>query len=176
VSPFAYDGAAREVLARLKYRNTRAALPWLALEVAAAVRAGSPRRLPDVVTWAPTTRTRRRGRGYDQGELLARAVAARLRIPARALLVRESGVAQTGRTRMARWSSPPRFRPVGPLARALTVLVIDDVATTGATLAAAAHALTEAGAARVVGATAARTPRAAHTVLPASTRAQARGE
>jgi predicted amidophosphoribosyltransferase len=109
----------------------------------------------DVVTWAPTTVARRRQRGFDHAELLARSVARGLSVPARSLLRREPGPPQTGLAAAAR-----RRGPVFAAARraSRSVLLVDDVATTGATLAAAAAALRGAGAQRVVAVTAARTP------------------
>lgn len=158
VAAFAYEGAVREALARLKYRNARSALPVLA--DALVERLGEePFPGPiDVVTWPPTTPARRRGRGFDQAEHLARAVGRGLGLPVRPCLTRRAGPSQTGRS--------ARERRRGPLFVAnpvdgLRVLIIDDVATTGATLAAAARALRSAGARWVGGATVARTPRRA---------------
>jgi ComF family protein len=149
---FAYEGVARELIARVKYRNARAAVAWLADAMAARAATSGV----DVVTWAPTTPERRRARGFDHAELLARAVSRRLRVPTRALLARRPGPPQTGAGRDARGAGP-RFavaRPVG----GLRVLVVDDVVTTGATLTAAASALRRAGAHAVTGLVAARTP------------------
>jgi predicted amidophosphoribosyltransferase len=146
----AYEGAGREIVARLKYRNERAALAWLADRMAAVAPAGA-----QVITWAPTTTRRRRRRGFDQAELLARAIAARLDLPCRSLLRRRPGPPQTGRSRSDRQRGPYFTARRG----ADHVLVVDDVCTTGATLAAASAALRRAGAAAVVAVTAARTPR-----------------
>ncbi|MDQ4133009.1 MAG: ComF family protein, partial [Actinomycetota bacterium] len=79
-----YDGVGRELVARLKYRNARAALPFLAAAMAALV----DRDTVDAVTWAPTTARRRRQRGFDHAQLLARAVARRMAVPCVALLRR----------------------------------------------------------------------------------------
>jgi predicted amidophosphoribosyltransferase len=147
----AYEGPARELVARLKYRNHRTTLAGLAGAMAATVTA-----VPDVVTWAPTTTDRRRARGFDHAELLARAVASILRRPCRPLLMRGAGPAQTGR--------PLAERRVGPDLTVATpsvpphVLVVDDVVTSGATCAAAAAALRRAGATTVDVVAAARTP------------------
>lgn len=155
-----YEGAARELIARLKYRNDRAALGWLA-EGMARLRQPPP---GAVVTWAPTSARRRRQRGFDQAELLAVAVARRWRVPCRGLLRRSAGDAQTGLS-VAERRRGPSFTVArearSALARATAVIVIDDVTTTGSTLTAAARALRQAGAPWVGAVTAARRPRLA---------------
>jgi predicted amidophosphoribosyltransferase len=157
-----YDGAGRELVARLKYRNARSSLPFLARGMAAV----SP---PDVevVTWAPTTPARRRARGFDQARLLARAVARELGLPCRPLLRRQPGPAQTGRDAMARRGGPAFAARPG--LRNLKVLLVDDVVTTGATVAAAGRALRAAGAGAVHVVAAARTApsrRRVHSGMP----------
>lgn len=150
VALLAYDGPGRQLVSRLKYRNERAALGRLAAALAAAAPPG------EVVTWVPTTADRRRERGFDQAELLARRVARPLGLPCRRLLRRRPGPAQTGRSRAERRAAPPAFTARRPAAG--TVLLVDDVVTTGATAAAAARALRATGADRVVLLAAARTP------------------
>ena len=116
--------------------------------------AGLPPPLPSVVTSAPTTRDRRQERGFDHAALLAGHVARRLHRPQRRLLVRDPGAPQTGLAAHARKQGPViRTCERSPT----TVLVVDDVATTGTTLAASAAALRAAGAEHVVAITAART-------------------
>ena len=151
VAVLTFEGVGRDLVLGLKYRNRRGVVGPLAAAMAAAVGAGRP----DVVTWAPTTRVRRQQRGFDQSELLARAVARQLDRPCRSLLQRRPGPPQTGRDGLA--------RAIGPDLRARQrvpghVLVVDDVTTTGATLSAAATALRERGAVVVDAVTAAATP------------------
>lgn len=158
VAVFAYEGAVREALARAKYRNARAALPALAGLLIDRLRAeGAPGGISalDGVTWPPTTPQRRRRRGFDQAEYLARAVADGLGLPARPLLSRGPGPPQTGRSRRER-AEGPVFVPRRVTGRVL--LLVDDVGTTGATLVSAAGALRRAGAMTVGAATVARTP------------------
>src|SRR5699024_6179003 len=93
-----YDGVGRDLVVALKFRGRHAAVPWLADRLAEL--AGDMG--VQVVTWAPTSRSRRRSRGFDQAELLARRVARRLIVPWRRCLVRLPGPAQTGRDRAAR--------------------------------------------------------------------------
>ncbi|MEZ5218022.1 MAG: phosphoribosyltransferase family protein [Ilumatobacteraceae bacterium] len=135
----AFDGSGRRLLLAMKYGNGRTLADPLAELMAAAVVGDH-----DLVTWAPTSARRRHRRGFDQGELLARALARRLGLPCRALLRRVGRGGQTGRSRDERLGTPPRF--VARPARApWRVLLVDDVVTTGATMAAAERALRRAG-------------------------------
>ena len=139
VAAWPFDGVARQLVLALKFRHRRVAAGVLAAAVV--------RRLPlhrfDLVTWAPTSARRVRGRGYDQAELIARAVARQLRVPCRRLLYRAHSAPQAGKSRRERLTGPAfRARQARP---GLHVLVVDDVVTTGATLQAAAQALRGAG-------------------------------
>jgi len=150
-----YDDAARVLVTAVKYRNARASLAVLAPAAAALVP-----ELPDgtTVTWAPTTPERVRRRGFDQAELLARTVARRLGLPVRALLERRPGPHQTGRPAAERRHHGPVVRARLPVTS--SVLLVDDVCTTGTTLSACAVALREGGAEAVHGLVLARTPAA----------------
>lgn len=146
-----YDEVARSVVTAVKYRNARASIEGLAPALASLV-APIERQ---VVTWAPTTPDRARERGFDQAELLARAVARLLDLPVRCCLRRLAGVHQTGRSASERRGAPRFVTPGGAPS---SVLVVDDVCTTGATLSAAAATLRAAGALTVHGLVLARTP------------------
>ena len=110
----------------------------------------------DVVTWAPTTPARRRRRGFDQAELLARVVASELRRPCLCLVSRRPGPPQTGRSEAERAGNPVFDAVRGAEGR--RVLLIDDVVTTGATVAAAGRVLADSGAVRVHALAAAHPP------------------
>jgi len=147
-----YDAGAREALIALKNRGERARVTALAAALAKLV----PPVPGLVVTWAPTGAGRRRARGFDQAELLARAVARRCGLPVVSLLRRLPGPAQSGRSGGERQVNP-RFAARRRCGQ--PVLVVDDVATTGATLRAAAAALRAAGVPEVHGLVVARAPR-----------------
>jgi len=152
---FAYEGVARELVARAKYRNERRFLAVVARELARVVETAPV--AFDLVTWAPASPARIWEHGVDHGELLARAVARLLGVRAMCCLRRGPGSPQTGLDARARRRGP--LLRAGRCVAGATILVVDDVATTGGTLASAARALQAAGAATVLAATLARTPR-----------------
>jgi ComF family protein len=156
-----FTGLVKDLIVGLKYRNRRRLAAHLAEQLARRL---DPTQI-DVVTWAPTSRGRANRRGYDQAELLARALAARWRKPCRRMLFRRHGSAQTGRTRSERLRGPEFASRA--LRRPPRVLVVDDVVTTGATLFAARSALLAAGARSVVLAAVAATPDAPRQASPA---------
>lgn len=159
-----YDERSSRFITEAKYHNARTGLVELARWAARMV----PVAVLDelwLVTWAPTTDQRRRERGFDQGRIIAGVVGRTLGLPTRNLLRRGKGSAQTGRTRSERLRGPDLIArrvvdAAGPPTpgRPCGVLIVDDVCTTGATLSAAAAALSDAGHAALHGLVIARTP------------------
>jgi predicted amidophosphoribosyltransferase len=115
--------------------------------------------VPDAVAWVPLSWRRRGARGFDQAEVLAGLVAVRLGLDAVPLLsrVRETTAQATRTGRERRGSLRGAFAPTGRAPP--SVLLVDDVLTTGVTAAACAAALREGGAGRVAVLTAARSCR-----------------
>lgn len=158
VALLSYRGTARELVARLKFRNQRAACAWLGRGMAELVR----EQAVDIVTWAPANPAHVRARGFDHGALLAKVVARCLSVPAEGLLERGRGASLTGRSAGERVGGPPlkprfvRGRTWPLMGR--NVLLVDDVITTGATLSSAAQQLRSMGAASILAVAAAHTP------------------
>ena len=96
----------------------------------------------DVVTWVPASPVNRRRRGYDQGLLLARSVARHVELPVQRLLTRR-GDQQRGKDREQRLAAMELW-PACTIPA--SVLIIDDVVTTGASLCQSADALRRGGA------------------------------
>ncbi len=147
-----FVGPVRAALHDLKYAGERRLAEPLGVAVArrwARVGIGT-----EVVVPVPVHAVRERGRGYDQAALIAAVVARELGLPlVRALERARSTVAQfeLGRDERAAnvagaFHVPASIAGAEPCPRDAWVLLVDDVVTTGATLAACAAALESAGA------------------------------
>lgn len=153
VAAFAYEGALRRVLSRLKYgaaaRLARplaeAATPHLALVVEALPGA--------VLVPVPVHVDRQRQRGYNQAALIAQHLSPVLGLAVVPVLVRLRPTQQQHRlNRTERLRNLRQAFAVGSGSRAPPeVLLVDDILTTSATLEACAAALRQAGAQRVMG-------------------------
>ncbi len=141
-----HAGEAAAMVRSLKYGRSTALVTTIAGRMAEVAPAA------DVVTWAPCTPERRRRRGFDPAELLARALARRLGLPVRSCLRRLDRQPQTARSRAGRLAGPDLTARKGRIGG--RVLVVDDVCTTGSTLRAAAAALRAGGASSVAAAVA----------------------
>jgi len=157
-SPLAYDGAARALVAGLKYRGAVGIAETMAAQVVTGAPAGLFERVELVPV--PLSARRRRRRGFNQAERLAEALARRTGLRVNDCLERTgAGRPQVGRDRTERLAAidgtiAVRLRaPPPPRA-----LLVDDVLTTGATLGACAAALRAAGSRWVEGVVYARTP------------------
>jgi ComF family protein len=113
----------------------------------------------DLVTAVPVGVVRRAERGYNQAALLAWPVASACSLPYRskALLKTRETRSQVGLNRLERRQNVElAYQASQELVAGKKVLLIDDVATSGATLDACTKALLEAGAVQVYGLTLAR--------------------
>jgi len=107
--------------------------------------------LTGTIVPVPSTRLRSLGRGFDPAAEIAAAISLRTGAPVRSVLSRADLGRQLGRRRAQRIGRPPHVRLRGEAPR--SALLIDDVLTTGATLAACARALRGGGSIRVAAVT-----------------------
>ena len=108
----------------------------------------------DLVTWVPVSKRRRRTRGYDQAELLCRALCRHLGCEAKPTLIKtvdnpaqsaSHGASQRAANVLGVYTPLPEADLLGK-----RILLIDDIVTTGATLGEACRVLKTAGAASVL--------------------------
>jgi ComF family protein len=145
----AFAGPVRDALHDLKYAGERRLAEPLGAAVArrwARVGVGA-----DLLVPVPVHAERERRRGYDQAALIAAVAATHLGLPnVRALERRRATVAQFELGRGERASNVAGAFAVGRAGHGVVVgrwvLLVDDVVTTGATLAACGEALIQAGA------------------------------
>lgn len=146
---FVYEEPIRGSILRFKFHGMQTYAVQFARWMAVRVR-GELRTSFDFVTWTPSSRRRRRSRGFDQAELLAEALARELDLEARPTLEKfrhrpPQSKTKTAAKRRANVQGAYRLLP-GADVRGRTVLVVDDILTTGATLGECGRILRQAGA------------------------------
>ena len=148
-----YEGDVRRSLHRFKFRRATHLAPKYGAMLAMRLR--EPEAF-DILTWVPVSRRRRFRRGYDQCELLARALGRELGMPHRRVLRKhrhtppQSGLHSLEERRANVLGAFRVCKNVD--LRGKRVLLVDDICTTGATLNECARVLLTAGAKEVHGA------------------------
>lgn len=149
VAPLYYEKDVRDSLRRYKFDSCTGYAKAYAPLVAKCIRETMQDKF-DVLSWIPVSRKRLRERGYDQAELLAKAVAKELDLKAEPVLKKirntdpQSG---TGSAEKRRANIAGAYRVIKPeKAQGRRILLIDDIVTTGSTVRECAKTLGLAGA------------------------------
>ena len=155
-----YRGVLKDLVHKLKYGAATYVEKDLAMLLCACAQTHFPCDAIDAVTFVPLHPTRERDRTYNQSHLLARGLARRLRKPLadRCLIRTRATATQTELTAHERtMNMKGAFAARNPAwLEGRTLLLVDDVMTTGATVNECAKALKDGGAARVFVVTVAR--------------------
>ena len=149
VSALYYEGDVRQALHRYKFSGAQAYADAFGELLASCIYEQMEGEY-DILSWVPLDRGRRRRRGYDQAELLARSAGRRLlREPVR-VLTKKRGVhaqSKTGAPEKRRANIAGAYRASDrELIRGKRILLVDDIVTTGSTLSECAKTLLLAGA------------------------------
>lgn len=141
-----YDGLAKDLVYKLKFGGSRAAA-----DAMVSLMDLSNLSRDAVIVYLPTSSGRARQRGFDQAQLLARALSRRAGLVHCSALSRLGESRQVGATRRQRLEQlQDSFLVRRPASiRSQPVILVDDVMTTGASLSVAAKVLKQAGAKRV---------------------------
>ena len=171
-----YAGELRDLIHLFKYRQVRSAAPHLAQMLNQAI---APLNLPSdvLVIPVPLWTAKRRARGFNQSEELAgalvraRGAGTSIQLDTGSLVRKRETASQTGLTRQQRHANlRGAFAVVHPeRVKGRTVLIVDDVMTTGTTAGECARVLLRAGAKEVFVATVARATRDVSGGMPAAT-------
>lgn len=134
---YRYLGVVKELVHQMKYQNRRSIARYFAKQLPTPDLKGDL-----VVSFVPSDGRSRRARGFDQAELLARSYAKQHGICFRKLLIRSEHTKQVGQKRQERFAGVAgNFQTRASLELNKTVILVDDVITTGATLSECAKVL-----------------------------------
>ena len=149
---FIYNEQTRPAMAAFKYKNRRMLSQFFARELFRQYGSDILRREPDALIPVPIHHSRRRQRGYNQAELLARDLSVLLGIPCFShLLLRCIDTPPQKQFRpqarlnnlQGAFAVHPAYLPLLP--RLSSVVLVDDIYTTGATMESCARILLTAG-------------------------------
>lgn len=147
-----YEGNIRESLLRFKFRGHRHYAAAYGRMLALRIREDGPEQI-DILTWVPISRQRKLERGYDQVQVLAKAVGRELGVkPVATLRKIRNNPPQSGITKEEerRANVFGVYRCIHPeQLQNKRILLLDDIITTGATAGECARVLKTAGAKQV---------------------------
>ncbi|MDO4270036.1 MAG: hypothetical protein Q4C72_03830 [Eubacteriales bacterium] len=152
-APLYYTGKVSGAMQRLKFHHKQHYADWFAAQTLPLLTERLDRWQPDLITYMPIGPLRWYQRGYNQAELIARKIAEPLGLPCRAALDKRLFSRRQSRQQglAARQKNVEHaFLPAkGVDLGGLSVVLVDDIITTGSSAASAVKILRQMGAARV---------------------------
>lgn len=142
-----YELCAKELIKKLKFARAKQAANIIAEEIDTTLPQLDKK---TIIAHIPTATSRRRQRGYDQSELIAKSLARRRGMRHATLLFRQGQSRQVGSDRKKRQNQlNESFRFKAGVSHVESILLIDDLLTTGATIEAATRVVKGAGVKKV---------------------------
>lgn len=157
---YPYTGQVRESILRFKFEGEKRNADYYAERMAAQVLEHFRGNAFDFVTSVPLSGKRRKERGYNQSELIARGISERLQVPYTECLSKTADNAEQHRLKRNERKANVKgaYQALNAGISGQRILIIDDIMTTGATLSECASVLFKAGAEAVFCAVVAETP------------------
>lgn len=143
---YRYDGVVRRLIHRFKYNDSPKCGEFIAQRMVEFLEGYEIN--ADIVTFVPVHKSRLKMRGYDQSELIARHLGTLLDLPCEQLIIREKETAPQYQLGVQeRWSNVRNAFVLDEKKQidGESILLIDDIFTTGATIGSCLKLLTEAG-------------------------------
>lgn len=153
---FVYDEYMSKSIYRFKYNGKREFARFYGNVMAEHLGDGIRRWKPDAIIPVPVHKSKQRSRGYNQAELIARQISKRLNIPVKSdIVIRQNATTvQKNLSAKARQNNLKKaFKVIPNSVQLSSVLIVDDIYTTGATVDALAQCLKDAGVGKVFFAT-----------------------
>jgi competence protein ComFC len=149
VVPYSYSGQVRQSIIRFKFQGQKQFASFYGEKMGEQIQKSELNLDFDAITSVPISAQRRKSRGYNQSELIARVVANRMGLPYREYLMKitdnkeQHKLSQKERQKNVRGVYQPlqQEEMIGK-----NILLIDDIVTTGATLSECALVLFQSGA------------------------------
>ena len=158
-----YTGKVKQAMQRFKFHHKQHYADWFAAQALPLLAEHLEDWKPDLITYMPIGFVHLHKRGYNQAELLAKPIAAAFGLPCRATMRKRPFTPTQSEQKDFAARQENAARALLPMKNidlsGRSVVLVDDIITTGAMAAAAADLLRKMGAARVYVLAPARTPR-----------------
>lgn len=132
-APYRYEGAARTIVKGLKYKGKTYAARTMAYLIAKELK--KKEKKFDIIVPVPVHPEKEKQRGYNQAELIVRELSGIMNIPYKMLLIKhKNSPSQVTLDEKGRWENVRDAFMLAGNVKGLSVLLVDDVVTTGATM------------------------------------------